>query len=818
MKLINPIVKNLKKYKKSDFFKAKFVFTKFYEKSCLKEDYVLMQSYDGSSISGSPYYILLELCDNPKYSYLKKFVVANRGNYNSISEIIKNKGLENVTVVLIHSKQYCKLLAESKYLINNSTFAPYFIKKEGQVYLNTWHGTPLKCMGRDIIDSPHELGNTQRNFLMADYLLYPNKFTFEKMKDAYMLDTLYKGKYVLSGYPRNSIFFNRERRNEIRQELELENKKVIVYMPTWRGTAKSKNNEEQYVNIMYMLYKLEDNLDENTVVYLKIHNLANSKIKYKTFTKIKPFPKNYETYDFLNIADCLVTDYSSVMFDFANTGKKIVLYAYDYKNYKENRGSYIDIDELPFPVIDNTIDLCKELNNLEQYKSYDSLRETYCNYDSINASKDICNLVFENKKPDNMEVIDGISFNNDKKKILIFTGALLKNGITAALKGLINNINLNDMNYYLTFYRNPVDKNKYLIGEFPRECKYIPIQGQKSITISEAIAQYLYFRLNVDTKYIKRKLNKLYKREIARIYQTIKFDYVIDFCGYDKQPINMFGYMEAKRIRFTHSTMQAEQKMRNNLHIPSIKFAYKTYDEIVGVREGMEEEISSLFKDIKPKKISIVHNTNDIDKIIKNAQKDLEFENNTYSNYEINDINAILNNNENIKFVNIARFSKEKGLDRLILAFIEFHKAHPKSYLFLIGGHGPEFKKLEDLVEANEAKNIILVKNIINPFPILSKCDLFILSSYYEGLPMTIMESLILGIPVLSTDIEGPRKFLSQGYAHLVENSQEGLLKGMNKFYETKFKDLKKFDAKKFNETALCEFYNLFKDEKEENK
>lgn len=818
MKLIDPIVKNIKKYKKSDFFKAKFIFTKFYERSTLREDFILIQSYDGSSISGNPYYILLELCQNPRYSRFRKFVVANRGNYNSISTLIKEKELENVQVVLIHSKLYCRLLAESKYLINNSTFPSYFIKRKGQIYLNTWHGTPLKCMGKNIIDSPHELGNTQRNFMMSDYLLYPNKFTFEKMKSAYMLDTLYKGKYVISGYPRNSIFFNAERRNEIKDKLELAEKKVIVYMPTWRGTARAKNNEEQYVNIMYMLYKLEESLDENTIVYLKIHNLASAKIKYKSFTKIKPFPKGYETYDFLNIADCLITDYSSVMFDFVNTGKKIVLYTYDYKKYTENRGFYINIKGLPLTIVDNAIDLCKELNKIEEYEEYTSLKKKYCNYDSINASKDICRLVFDGKKSNNMEIIDGKSFDNNKKRVLIFTGALLKNGITTSLKGLINNINLTDMNYYLTFYRNPVDKNKYIINEFPEKINYIPIQGQKSISISEAIAQYLYFRLNLNTKYIKRKLSDLYKREISRIYPQIKFDYVIDFCGYDKHPINMFGYMKAKRIRFTHSTMQAEQKMRNNLHIPSIKFAYNVYDEIVGVREGMEEEISSLFNDVKPKKISIVHNINNIDAIMENAKKELEFENNTYSNYEINAINAILNDDENIKFINIARFSKEKGLDRLILAFAEFNKKYPNSYLFLVGGHGLEFNKLMNITKENNVKNIIFIKNIINPFPILSKCNLFILSSYYEGLPMTIMESLILGVPVLSTDIEGPRKFLSQGYAHLVENSQEGLLKGMNLFYETRFKDLKTFDAKKFNEVALDEFYKLFREEKEENK
>ena len=98
-----------------------------------------------------------------------------------------------------------------------------------------------------------------------------------------------------------------------------------------------------------------------------------------------------------------------------------------------------------------------------------------------------------------------------------------------------------------------------------------------------------------------------------------------------------------------------------------------------------------------------------------------------------------------------------------------------------------------------------------NPYPILKKCNLFVLSSYYEGLPMTIMESLILNIPILSVDIEGPRAFLSQGYAYLVEESKQGLLEGMQKYMKKDMPECKKFDAEEFNQKAIEEFYNLLK-------
>ena len=75
-----------------------------------------------------------------------------------------------------------------------------------------------------------------------------------------------------------------------------------------------------------------------------------------------------------------------------------------------------------------------------------------------------------------------------------------------------------------------------------------------------------------------------------------------------------------------------------------------------------------------------------------------------------------------------------------------------------------------------------------NPFSILKKCDYFILSSLYEGLPMSIMEALILDKPVICTNIDGPRKFLEQGYGYIVDNSVAGLFKGMKDAFDGEIK------------------------------
>ena len=107
-----------------------------------------------------------------------------------------------------NTKHYYRLMASAKYLMSDNTFLPYFIKKEGQIYLNTWHGTPLKSLGKSIMNDMHNIGNTQKNFVCSDYLLYPNEYTRDHMVEDYMLENLCQNTYLLDGYPRNTAFFD----------------------------------------------------------------------------------------------------------------------------------------------------------------------------------------------------------------------------------------------------------------------------------------------------------------------------------------------------------------------------------------------------------------------------------------------------------------------------------------------------------------------------------------------------------------------------------------------------------------------------------
>ena len=808
------IKKNFKKYRTNAFFKAKFVYTKFYETLSVEENTVLVQSYGATGINGSPFYIVKELCNNPDYADLSIFVVAKKDNENSILELLQKSGCGKVKTVIFNSSEYCKLLASAKYLINNSTFPTYYIKKPGQIYLNTWHGTPLKALGRQIKNAPNEIGNTQRNFIMSDYLLYPNKFTFEAMKRDYMLGNFFKGEYILSGYPRNEIFFDSASRERIIEEMGLEGKKIIVFMPTWKGSLVSKNIDEQIVYAKHALYEMDAHLDDDTVVFVKLHSLVTKGLNFNSFKRIFSVPAEYETYEFLNAADCLVTDYSSVFWDFANTGKKIVLYAYDFDKYLSEKGMYIDMKTLPFPIVYNSAELINELKNLDDYKPYKEELSSYLEYDSPDASKKLCAYIFAHKKSDGMDIIKGSTFANDKENVLMFAGALLKNGITTAFKNLVSALNSSggpERNYIITFYQKRVEQNKSVIFEFANN-DYIVIQGPKDVTLFEAVIQFLFLRLNIKTKHILKIIKRINAREIKRVYPGIDFSYCINFSGYESGFFNMSYGLDCKKFVWVHNNMYAEADKKQNFHINSLKLGYSEASKIAVVRESLKEELASYVKPSERNKLCVVHNQNDIEGIKAKAELPIEFNDDTFCSVSLSELEAVLDSDCE-KFINIARFSVEKGLDQLISAFAKYRsETNPDAYLIIVGGYGKEFQKTLELAEELGEGHIIIVKSISNPYPILKKCGAFVLSSHYEGLPMTIIEALILGVPVFSTNIPGPREFLEKGYGTLVEDSENGIIDGFKAYHNGTLKASVEFDAEEFNRNALKEYYSLFDD------
>ena len=163
---------------------------------------VLYESFGGNGALCNPEAIFRYLLDAPDMADLQHIW--------ALDDLEKHEELRRefaahsgVSFVQVHSPEYFEALATSRYLVNNATFGPDFVKRPDQVYVNTWHGVPLKHMGYDLEDGGLGSRNIVRNFLAADYLLSANPFMTDTMyRQSFRLQGLYPGRVIEEGQPR----------------------------------------------------------------------------------------------------------------------------------------------------------------------------------------------------------------------------------------------------------------------------------------------------------------------------------------------------------------------------------------------------------------------------------------------------------------------------------------------------------------------------------------------------------------------------------------------------------------------------------------
>lgn len=473
----------------------------------IRKNTVLAQSFWGET-SDSPYYFARECANN----YSLHACLASNDLFQARCIINNDIWTNKPDIIKINSKQYVKLLATAKYIICNDSLPAWFNKRPGQILINTWHGTPLKTLGKDMASEiGRYIGYVQNNFLMSDYLLYPNDFTFEHMTKAYYLDKLYSGTSVVLGYPRNVALFDRADKTRHREYYGLVDKRIFVYMPTWRVNSKRQQDIDQYTDELIAIFdELDPLLNDNTIVYVKLHHLLSTgKLDLKKYRHIAAVDPLIENYQFLNMADCLVTDYSSVMFDFAASGRSVVLFDYDYDAYLKDRGVYINIDSLPFDQVQTAQQLARYINSFTPHpQHYDKqTADKFWKYDSSNNARKLCRLVLGN----NGHNIKQIRRQQDQRFNVIFAPSNLNR-----VEEIIEQLSTDDL---LVFYKPHLSNEieRFVIENPDNITQLLIAQPMEPITIGEHIIRSIYRKTGLLESLVKHH----YRKEISRILPHI---------------------------------------------------------------------------------------------------------------------------------------------------------------------------------------------------------------------------------------------------------------------------------------------------------
>lgn len=168
----------------------------------------------------------------------------------------------------------------------------------------------------------------------------------------------------------------------------MDGKETFAYMPTWRGAMSSGANKGGYeAEVRDLLTKFDSTLTDKQIMYVNLHPLVKDKVPIEGYKHIVKFPDDVDSYSFLNAVDVLITDYSSVFFDFSITRKPIVLFMYDYDAYMAERGMYMDVRDLPFRKIYTMNEMLAYLHENDKQAdvnsaAYDAYYKMFTNYDA----------------------------------------------------------------------------------------------------------------------------------------------------------------------------------------------------------------------------------------------------------------------------------------------------------------------------------------------------------------------------------------------------------------------------------------------------
>ncbi|MEP7090206.1 MAG: CDP-glycerol:glycerophosphate glycerophosphotransferase [Nocardioidaceae bacterium] len=314
--------------------------------------------------------------------------------------VVDDPGVEvppGTRAVARRSEAWHDVLARAQVHVANAGAPYWFEKKAGQVHLQTWHGTPLKRIGED--RGPGDFSTWRHRRRIAaqaarwDGLVSPSPYCSRILRSAFG----YEGPMLETGYPRNDVLVTDtgQLRRSTRERLGVaEDARVVLYAPTWRDYAGVRDSKPLYLDAERLIRQLP-----GSVVLVRGHyNSTGQAEVFPGHERILDVTRYPDIADLYLAADALVTDYSSVMFDFALTDRPVVLLVPDLQQYRDvERGFYLDIETTaPGPLVATTDAVVAALTGPDGHAAARaSFRERFCPWDDGAASARVVDVLLD---------------------------------------------------------------------------------------------------------------------------------------------------------------------------------------------------------------------------------------------------------------------------------------------------------------------------------------------------------------------------------------------------------------------------------------
>ena len=702
------------------------------ENLLLEDDVILYESNLGLSVDCNP----LALC---------RYLLAGERRFIHIWAIdgqvaVPEDLLESNDVLVVQkdSLQYTRLLASAKYLVNNSTFPTYFTRRDEQRYLMTWHGTPLKTLAKDMPD-PLVHANMARNYLQATHAIFPNEHTRRVLVDRMDLRGLLSAKVQISGYPRNDALavqgtadstFTRETK--------------VLFAPTWRDDAELENQVETLIQVRNEI------VAAGYTPLVRAHHYVES-AALAVNPNIEFVPRRVPTNDVLIEADILITDFSSIYFDYAITGRPIIFYTPDWDEYSTGRGLYFTKEQLPGPVCDSIDQLRTSLDRpVVDLAARQKFLDDYAPNDDGRAAERVSREFFDSDKSSS-----GLHSTKDDSKLERSRGVLIRqsfipNGMTSSFVNLVTTLATRGVEItVLTDGRSVQDDpaRQRTLARLPDGARVIGRVGMQVRSLIEYHASVASSKIaNHPSCSLEEILASLFEFEARRVLPVEGFSAAIEFDGYSEfmaRLVSAIGDGSDSKSIYLHNDILDEIRLRMP-ELEGVVQVLSKFDHVVAVSEGSSrvnaEKLSKTYG-VETSKFAFARNVILPKQIKEDANHSLSA-----------DVQNFIDGAE-LTLVQVGRISPEKNhvfsvdvVSRLLDRGVDCR--------LLIVGDGPLGPQLASKIQKmGLERQIRLIGWVDNPYPYINRSDAMLLPSHHEGQPMVILEAQTLGTPVVGSKI-----------------------------------------------------------------
>ena len=781
----------------------------FWRRRAVRPRMVLYESFAGNGMLCNPEAIFRALLDEPEFAgFTHVWVLASkRENPAVVREFARSR---SVRFVRPESLAYFRALAIAGFLVNNATFPPEFGKRSGQKYLNTWHGTPLKRMGYDIDASATRVTNVIRNFLSADFLLSTSPFMTEHLYEkAHLLGQIYRGRVIEEGYPRvdrqllDETGIATTRARLMNGGVAIDDRRVILYAPTWKGTSFSLP-EDDISELVARIELLQSLIDTTKyVVLLKTHQVVHRFVSNIPGLAGRLIPNEIPSNIILGITDVLVTDYSSIFFDFLATGRPIFFLTPDLADYAGYRGLYIEPAEWPGPVVETVEKLADAVNEFDRAgvdsrvaANYRAMQAKFVARDDGHATHRIVDIVFRGNTAG--YAVTPIA-HDGRRTMLIHAGGMRPNAVTSALIALLDRIDHSRFDVSIVFppthVRSVRDQQRLLS---PRVRQFARVGGMNGSKLSLARLRSTRFagqgsvaRSAVETG--------LWRDEWDRCFGLTTFDFALDFAGTS-------SFWASLMLRSPGS--ERSIWLRSDLayradELAKIRPLYDAYDHLVShspAVRGSSQRVSSVASLIGGRRI------------LADAAQPIPFGDglSPTSNSPVSDSPtpawlAETGSAGDVRiFASLGRLSVENDPSRLLRAFALVHAVAPESRLLVIG-NGPLAPILaSEVVALGLSGAVWLAGYRANPFALLRHSHCFVFTGHTRD-PRVVLEARVLGLPIVSVAGGDDGRGSSSGVLEVAADDR-AVADGMVEFLEGEL-GASSLDWAARDEVSLTEFY-----------